>query len=230
MWSPASATNTNDDLLATSGDYLRVWNINSDDQGSMKALLNNNKHTEYCAPLTAFDWNETDPSMIGTCSIDTTVTIWDLEAMAPKTQLIAHDKEVYDVSFAPNDTHIFSTAGADGSVRLFDLRSLEHSTILYESKALSPLLRVAWNKQDPNYLACLSTDSNKIVVLDIRYVCWDIYMCVRVRVLDIYVYTDILLFIVVCKCGVIYLHLISLYPPHTHTLLYIDHHPLLCVN
>lgn len=170
MWSPASATNTKNDLLASSGDYLRLWSINSDNQGNMKALLNNNKHTEYCAPLTAFDWNETDPSMLATCSIDTTVTVWDLETVKPKTQLIAHDKEVYDVAFAPNDTHIFSTAGADGSVRLFDLRSLEHSTILYESKALNPLLRVSWNKQDPNYLACLSADSHKIAILDIRYV------------------------------------------------------------
>ena len=38
-----------------------------------------NATTEYCAPLTSFDWNETDPSIIGTCSIDTTCTIWDVE-------------------------------------------------------------------------------------------------------------------------------------------------------
>ena len=77
---------------------------------------------EYCAPLTSFDWNETDPTMIATCSIDTTVTVWDVVSQQPKTQLIAHDKEVYDIAFTPNDTHIFATAGADGSVRLFDLR------------------------------------------------------------------------------------------------------------
>ena len=29
-----------------------------------------------CAPLTSFDWNETDPAIIGTSSIDTTCTIW----------------------------------------------------------------------------------------------------------------------------------------------------------
>lgn len=62
--------------------------------------------------------------MIGTCSIDTTVTIWDLNNMTPKTQLIAHDKEVYDIAFLYNDVNIFATAGADGSVRLFDLRLL----------------------------------------------------------------------------------------------------------
>lgn len=40
-----------------------------------------NKNTEFCAPLTSFDWNETDPSIIGTSSIDTTCTIWDLNKM-----------------------------------------------------------------------------------------------------------------------------------------------------
>lgn len=37
-----------------------------------------NKNTEFCSPLTSFDWNESDPSMIGTSSIDTTCTIWDI--------------------------------------------------------------------------------------------------------------------------------------------------------
>lgn len=124
---------------------------------------------EYCAPLTSFDWNETEPSMIGSCSIDTTCTIWDVNQMAPKTQLIAHDKEVYDIAFACGKD-IFGTVGADGSLRMFDLRSLEHSTILYETPDLSPLLRLAWNKQDPNYIATIFTDLNKTIILDVRYV------------------------------------------------------------
>jgi len=31
------------------------------------------------APLNLFDWNEVDPNLIGTSSIDTTCTIWGLE-------------------------------------------------------------------------------------------------------------------------------------------------------
>jgi WD40 repeat protein len=38
-----------------------------------------------------------------------------------KTQLIAHDKEVYDIAFAPTP-EVFASVGADGSVRMFDLR------------------------------------------------------------------------------------------------------------
>ena len=39
-----------------------------------------NKNSEYCDPLTSFDRNETDPKRLGTSSIDTTCTIWDIEA------------------------------------------------------------------------------------------------------------------------------------------------------
>ena len=66
-----------------------------------------------------------------------------------KTQLIAHDKEVYDIAFskAGGGRDMFASVGADGSVRMFDLRHLEHSTIIYEDPAHTPLLRLAWNKQ-----------------------------------------------------------------------------------
>lgn len=53
-----------------------------------------NKGGEFAAPLTSFDWNELDPRRVGTASIDTTCTIWDVERGMVDTQLIAHDKEV----------------------------------------------------------------------------------------------------------------------------------------
>jgi WD repeat-containing protein 68 len=185
------------DVMATTGDYLRLWTLDIDNVPSMKAVLNNNKHTEYCAPLTSMDWSESDPTVLGTSSIDTTCTIWDISvrsipslwllplssreililpphrALTPKqtatakTQLIAHDREVFDIAFSP-DPNVFGTVGADGSLRRFDLRSLEHSTILYESPDLSPLLRLAWNMQDPNYLATIPADENKAIILDVR--------------------------------------------------------------
>eukprot|EP01038_Epipyxis_sp_PR26KG_P009529 gene9529-12836_t len=167
MWAPAKQQHASYDLLATTGDYLRLWAHDQDNKVELKGVLNNNKHAEYCAPLTSFDWNETDPSILGSCSIDTTCTIWDITTMQPKTQLIAHDKEVYDIAFACGKD-IFGTVGADGSLRMFDLRSLEHSTILFESTDLTPLLRLAWNKLDPNYIATIHTESNKAIILDIR--------------------------------------------------------------
>merc|ERR1719389_695012 len=166
MWMP-DPNGSRRDLLATTGDYLRLWQVTDNKAIKMLCLLNNNKTSEYCAPLTAFDWNQTNPNIIGTSSIDTTCTIWDVEKQVAKTQLIAHDKEVYDIAFAKNE-HIFGSVGADGSVRIFDLRSLEHSTITYESSDLKPLLRLQWNKQDPNYMATFTANGTSCIILDIR--------------------------------------------------------------
>ena len=50
MWAPAAAvSNSEDDILATAGDYLRLWKVDGSDGSSgstkMKSLLNNNRHT-----------------------------------------------------------------------------------------------------------------------------------------------------------------------------------------
>jgi hypothetical protein len=31
----------------------------------LECLLNNNKNSDFCAPLTSFDWNEVDPYLLG---------------------------------------------------------------------------------------------------------------------------------------------------------------------
>ena len=43
-------------------------------------------------------------------------------------------------------------------------RNLEHSTILYEDPKQLPLLRLSWNKQDPNYLATFAMDNTEVIV------------------------------------------------------------------
>ncbi|MCJ1453443.1 hypothetical protein MMC28_003790 [Mycoblastus sanguinarius] len=210
LWEPASSQKQSTDLLATSGDHLRLWSLpsqssynpnNSITRSSTTAqppqkltplaLLSNSKSPEHTAPLTSLDWNTLSPSLIITSSIDTTCTIWDIPTLTAKTQLIAHDKEVFDVRFCANSVDVFVSCGADGSVRMFDLRSLEHSTIIYEpseknnEKSSSPgnispttaqqtmsyappLLRLAASPHDAHLLATFSQDSNSIRILDVR--------------------------------------------------------------
>eukprot|EP00826_Nyctotherus_ovalis_P034580 TRINITY_DN2896_c0_g1_i3.p1 TRINITY_DN2896_c0_g1~~TRINITY_DN2896_c0_g1_i3.p1 ORF type:complete len:187 (-),score=33.05 TRINITY_DN2896_c0_g1_i3:207-767(-) len=109
-----------------------------------------------------------DPSTMGTCSIDTTCTLWDLSKQTIKTQLIAHEKEVYDFAFAPG-VFTFATAGADGSIRQFDVRDLAHSNILYDNQNQVPFVRLVWNRTDPKLIATIMMDSNKVTILDIRF-------------------------------------------------------------
>ncbi|KAF7983240.1 hypothetical protein HWV62_22848 [Athelia sp. TMB] len=112
--------------------------------------------------------------------------VWNIDTATAITQLIAHDREVYDVAWLPGSTDIFVSVGADGSLRAFDLRSLEHSTILYETPApknvpppsaspsasarppTSPLLRIAFNPLDSNYMSTFHMDGSDVQILDMR--------------------------------------------------------------
>ncbi|KAI8986452.1 WD40-repeat-containing domain protein [Pilobolus umbonatus] len=204
LWEPRKSDARNNDLLATTGDILRIWELKDEPRYNTsntitstrnmsypmqslvkKAELVNLKQSDFCAPLTSFDWNETDPSLIVTSSIDTTCTVWNVETNQAKTQLIAHDSDVYDVAFMHGTADIFASVGADGSVRLFDLRSLEHSTILYEaqpsmnttgsqsaklnSSGTVPLLRLQFSRLSQYSLATFHMDSSVVQILDTRY-------------------------------------------------------------
>lgn len=54
---------------------------------------------------------------------------------------------------------------------MFDLRHLEHSTIIYEEPDNNPLVRLAWNKKDSNYLAAFAMHGTSLLLLDIRVPC-----------------------------------------------------------
>jgi len=125
------------------------------------------RQSGHLPPLTSFDWSTVNPHKLGASSVDTTCTIWNLEKQKIETQLIAHDKAVYDIAFSQVD-QLFASVGADGSVRLFDQRNLDHSTIIFEASPPSPLLRLAWNKINTNHIATIAMDAIGVILIDIR--------------------------------------------------------------
>ena len=150
---------------------------------SLSDFNSDNKLLGELPPVTSFHWNPIDTNILVSSSIDTTCIVWDLQSSNyVKTQLIAHDSEVYDVRFLAKSTHLFASCGGDGSVRVFDLRSLAHSTIIYEpsSSTSNPmdisdvdqqknaLLRLEPSPFDPNILATFVGDTNRILILDMR--------------------------------------------------------------
>lgn len=198
--------------LAASSEVLRLYKVdhdnyetNEDYKLSQTHYLTNNTTSGgkgndsimTCPPVTSFDWNKLDNNIIITASVDTTCTVWDLNrsigitdhasnkrsnTASVKTQLIAHDSEVFDVKFLHDSTNLFASVGNDGSMRVFDLRSLEHSTIIYEpsnnpnstttsgtsSYNSKALLKLATSNIDQNYLATIGVNSNQILIIDTR--------------------------------------------------------------
>lgn len=75
---------------------------------------------------------------------------------------IIYVKDLSDYTFELSIKDVNPMVGADGSARLFDLRNLQHSTIVYEDPLRSPLMRLAWNKQENHYLATFAQDSAEV--------------------------------------------------------------------
>jgi len=171
MWQPHSSTGTKSDLLVSSTTTLNVYEYRQGQLLTSVILQNtrsNKKDTsQSLPPITSFDWSSVRPDKLGAASVDTTCTIWNLERQKIETQLIAHDKAVYDIAFSKQES-LFASVGADGSVRLFDQRNLEHSTIIYEESPSAPLLRLAWNKTNSNHIATLALDCAGVKLIDIR--------------------------------------------------------------
>eukprot|EP00186_Timspurckia_oligopyrenoides_P001832 CAMPEP_0182446340 /NCGR_PEP_ID=MMETSP1172-20130603/4138_1 /TAXON_ID=708627 /ORGANISM="Timspurckia oligopyrenoides, Strain CCMP3278" /LENGTH=359 /DNA_ID=CAMNT_0024642255 /DNA_START=147 /DNA_END=1226 /DNA_ORIENTATION=+ len=189
------------DLLASSGDILRIFEVSSTKNDSYQQQHSNdntknsnlklistliphkstaNAHHNasppdpiYAAPLTSMDWSDSDVSLIITASVTSTCTLWDIHSESIKRQINTNtqtggggEREVFDVGFGRGSDQIVTVSG-NGTAQLFDLRD-NNSSMIYKSEKGLPLLRVAWNKQDPNYLAVLEMSSNGIMLIDLR--------------------------------------------------------------
>jgi WD repeat-containing protein 68 len=163
LWSPASRSS----LLAATSDILRLYKYEESFQKLNLVSALGKKQQNYGGPVTSMDWNKDNTAILGVCSIDTTCTIWDLNKNDVKTHLIAHDKEVYDISFGKGENTFLST-GADGSIRLFDLRALDTCSVIFDSPDQTPISRIAWNLNNNNFIAALVMDKNFIYIIDAR--------------------------------------------------------------
>lgn len=171
-------TDNTNRLLMSSSTTLDVLHYNEDSK-ALNNILNltfsktNNTNRFVLPPITSFDFNLNNCTDVIQSCIDTTCSVYDLSKQKIKSQLIAHDDLVLDVKYLNNNNvkknaELFMTSGKDGSLRLFDLRVLDHSSILYEDSNKSPLTNIEINPLDSNKILCFST-SNQITFIDLRY-------------------------------------------------------------
>ena len=115
--------------------HLPVFRFQQDGSKPVARLVYQ-KNVKYSSPLISFDWNTDNSALLST----------------------VRDKEVYDIVFSKG-IHSFASVG---SVRLFDLRSLQPSTILYESCNFTSL------RSKMDNLAAIMMDSHTMTILDVR--------------------------------------------------------------
>lgn len=129
---------------------------------------------EKFAPITSFDWNHIDSSVVVASNFHSSYfscTVWDVDANKREEDILLKrsDSKVYDVAFQQSNKDIFASVGEDGLMRLFDLRSLDKFTEIYRTPEKNALFRVEWNLQNTFYVAGLFMLSQNVVVLDVRF-------------------------------------------------------------
>ena len=155
----------NKNLLISTSDKLSVYSYEEEKLNLKIAFIRETEN--YTGPLTSCDWSRANNAIIGVSSVDRTCSIWDLNKSVEKYMIIAHDKAVYDISLGP-DEFIFMSTGADGSVRLFDSRQANSSSIIFETRDESAMTRLKWNLVNPNFILTVIVDKNEIYILDQR--------------------------------------------------------------
>ena len=154
----------NKNLLISTSDLLNLYSYENE-RLYLKVAFER-KYKDFCGPLTSCDWSRANNAIIGVSSVDKTCSILDLNKLEEKYMIIAHDKEVYDISLG-QDEFIFMSTGADGSVRLFDSRQANSSSIIFETNNAA-MTRLKWNLVNPNFILIVTVDKNLIYILDQR--------------------------------------------------------------
>eukprot|EP00747_Dinoflagellata_sp_TGD_P155522 gnl/TRDRNA2_/TRDRNA2_177585_c2_seq1.p1 gnl/TRDRNA2_/TRDRNA2_177585_c2~~gnl/TRDRNA2_/TRDRNA2_177585_c2_seq1.p1 ORF type:complete len:342 (+),score=-30.67 gnl/TRDRNA2_/TRDRNA2_177585_c2_seq1:190-1215(+) len=164
MFNPSNDTR-NMDLIASSSEALRIWSIHENEVILQSVLTENHENPTI---LTAFDWNDLSPHRIASVHKDTLCNVWDLNRGSIDTSINLNNTIIHNIVWCgPN---LLSTASADGSLHILDVRDHAVSNCLYKStEPNTKISELKWNKSDTRFLAASIGPKSKIIVIDTRF-------------------------------------------------------------
>lgn len=149
------------DSFASIDVDLHLFHIEGDVASTGETLSIGDRH-----PLTCLDWCRNDPKVAVAGCLDGTASIVDMASLQVTSTIQAHETDLYDVSFFPVSS-TFVTTGIDGSLRVFDMRDLNSSLIIYQ--AATPIQRVITSPFEGYLIGAMPASSNRVVIVDSRY-------------------------------------------------------------
>jgi len=149
------------DFLITCSDSVRLF------QSSMDSLTNLSEIviSPNSDPVTSADWSLLEESLVIGSSADGSIASIDVSSSQVISRIIAHDHSVYDVAFVGASAN-FVSCSFDGSLRLFDLRNLDTSVILFQTSM--PIQRIGVCPYNDNIISLFSKGSDILKFVDIR--------------------------------------------------------------
>lgn len=139
------------DHLVTSGDYIRIWNVNGEQHKLGKLLRHEANPREVCTPITSVDAApRASGAGLASCDIYGICALWDVEA-GVATAATDLGQPLCDVAFGPGG--LLAAAGENGDVFLMDPRQAEKVDVLTVRDRVGGPARMAWSPSASGMLA-----------------------------------------------------------------------------
>lgn len=154
---------------------ITIWDLDMHDclepiykLGSKGSARKNTSKFGHQDAVLALSWNKYYSHILASASVDKSVILWDLDDHKPK-QTIRFDGKVQTIDFHPGDGNSLLAGACDGTVRLFDCRTVsENGEENYlEWKLSGEVESATWNPLDPQYFMS-ATNDGQIHYIDIR--------------------------------------------------------------
>lgn len=143
-------------LLSGSDDYsVRLWNY--DDKGKLTLKKTYVEHQNFVMMV---KFNPKEPNYFASCSIDTTIKIWNINSNSSNITLKEHESGVNAIDFYPGDQPFLASGSDDHTVKIWDLQQRKCLYTLKEHE--DTVTGVAYHPEMP-YLLSGSEDGNVII-------------------------------------------------------------------
>lgn len=122
----------------------------------------------HTASVEDIQWSPSEKNVFASCSVDTTVKVWDARANARKAMVSVkvHKSDVNALSWNKKVPYLLATGSDDCSFRIWDLRNFKpDTTVAHFTFHEKPISCVEWNPHDDSQLVVVSED-NQVTIWD----------------------------------------------------------------
>eukprot|EP00026_Physarum_polycephalum_P006534 Phypoly_transcript_06582.p1 GENE.Phypoly_transcript_06582~~Phypoly_transcript_06582.p1 ORF type:complete len:456 (+),score=102.34 Phypoly_transcript_06582:381-1748(+) len=125
-------------------------------------------YTAHTGSVEDLQWSPSEKEVFASCSVDTTVKIWDSRASARKAMISVkvHKSDVNTLSWNKKVPYLIATGSDDCAFSIWDLRKFNaDSTVAHFTFHDKPICCVEWNPNEDTQLVVVSED-NQVTIWD----------------------------------------------------------------
>lgn len=145
---------------------------------NMKPVLTFNKHR---SEGYALDWSPATAGRLATGDCQGVIQVWNVEnggqtssnwQIGSPSAYLGHSQSVEDIQWSPSEGTVFTTASADKTVRVWDVRGKNGPQITVENAHTQDVNVISWNHKVSYLLASGSDDGSFKVMFMLVFIFW----------------------------------------------------------